>query len=72
MKRPTAFEIKFAFTMSFITTFFVSLVIVSVNLGFTNRFLLVWMRSWLIAFVMVVLAILFIAPIVRQMLSKNN
>jgi hypothetical protein len=72
MKKPTGSEIKFAYTMSFITTFFVSLVIVSVNLGFTNRFFLVWMRSWLIAFVMVVFAILFIAPLVRQMLSNEK
>ncbi len=72
MRKPNKEEIKFAFTMSFITTFFVSLVIVSVNLGFTERFFLVWMRSWLIAFVMVVLAILFVAPLVRQFLSKQN
>ncbi len=72
MRIPTKEDIKFAFTMSFITTFFVSLVIVSVNLGFTERFFLVWMRSWLIAFVMVVLAILFVAPLVRQFLSRQN
>ncbi|WP_343605818.1 DUF2798 domain-containing protein [Fluviicola sp.] len=52
--------------MSFIATFFVSFVIVMVNLGFKPNFMLVWMRSWGIAFVLVTMAILFLAPQVRK------
>ena len=65
---PSKKEWKFAAVMSFIATFFVSFVIVSVNLGFKPQFFLVWMRSWAIAFVMVTLAILFLAPEIRKRL----
>jgi Protein of unknown function (DUF2798) len=61
-------EIKFAATMSLVTTFFVTLVLVSVNLGFTKTFIVVWLRSWLIAFIMVGLSILFVAPVIRKYL----
>jgi hypothetical protein len=66
MGKPTREDVKFAVIMSLIATFFVSFVIVVVNLGFTSRFMLVWMRSWGIAFVLVTLAILFLAPEVRK------
>jgi hypothetical protein len=69
----TKFEIVFALLMSSITTFFVTLVLVSINLGFTDNFLTVWLRSWLIATVMVSLSILFVAPQIRKLLlNKNN
>ncbi|MBU3658514.1 MAG: DUF2798 domain-containing protein [Flavobacteriales bacterium] len=71
-KLPTRNELKFACLMSLVTTFFVSFVIVAVNLGFTEKFILVWMRSWLIAFVLVGLSILFIAPIIRDFLFKKG
>ena len=64
--KPSKQDVKFALLMSFIATFFVSCVIVMVNLGFKPQFLIVWMRSWFIAFVMVTLAILFLAPVVRK------
>jgi len=66
MAKPTREDIKFAVIMSFIATFFVSFVIVVVNLGFKPRFMLVWMRSWAIAFALVTLAILFLAPEIRK------
>jgi Protein of unknown function (DUF2798) len=65
-------EIKFAAIMSLVTTFFVTLVLVSVNLGFTETFIFVWLRSWFIAFVLVGLSILFVAPVIRKYLEKQN
>lgn len=67
---PTNNEIKFATIMSLVTTFFVTLVLVTVNLGFKDNFLFVWMRSWLIAFILVGLSILFVAPKIRQYLNN--
>lgn len=64
------YRIKFAILMSSITTFFVTFVLVSVNLGFQASFLFVWMRSWAIATVMVSLSIMFLAPILNKYLSK--
>jgi Protein of unknown function (DUF2798) len=68
----TKFEIVFALLMSSITTFFVTLVLVSINLGFTDKFVIVWLRSWLIATVMVSLSILFVAPQIRKLLLNEN
>ena len=70
--KPTRNELKFASLMSLVTTFFVTFVIVLVNVGFTEKFFLIWMRSWLIAFLLVGLSILYIAPIIRDFLLKNN
>jgi hypothetical protein len=69
MKIPT-YELKFAFIMSAITTFFVTFVLAAINLGFTNLFILVWMRSWIIAWIMVCLSILYLAPQIRKWLAK--
>ena len=69
MHKPSKKEVKFALLMSLIATFFVSFVIVIVNLGFSKGvsiFFIVWLRSWLIAFVLVTLAILYLAPLVRK------
>ena len=68
---PTRNELKFASLMSLVTTFFVTFVIVMVNVGFTEKFFFVWMRSWLIAFVLVGLSILYVAPIIRGCLIKK-
>jgi hypothetical protein len=64
-------EIKFATLMSLITTFFVTYVIVSINLGFKPNFLFIWMRTWAIAFVLVGISILYFAPILRRMIGKK-
>jgi Protein of unknown function (DUF2798) len=63
-------DLQFALLMSSVTTFFVTFVLVAVNLGFTERFLFVWMRSWAIAATMVALSILFVAPKIRKFLTK--
>jgi hypothetical protein len=63
-------DLQFALLMSSVTTFFVTFVLVAVNLGFTERFLFVWMRSWAIAAAMVALSILFVAPKIRKFLTK--
>ena len=67
---PKLIEIKFATIMSAVTTFFVTLALVSINLGFESNFLFIWMRSWLIAFILVGLSILFVAPIIRKYLHR--
>ncbi len=70
MKKPTKREIKFATIMSSITTFFVTFVVVFVNIGFSDKFIFIWMRSWFIAFVLVGLSILFVAPQIQKHLNK--
>jgi hypothetical protein len=72
MPKPTYKEVKFASVMSLITTFFVTITLVSINVGFTERFLFVWLRSWLIAFVIALLSILFVGPVVRKLLNMDE
>lgn len=64
-------EIIFASCMSFITTFFVTLVIVSINVGFNKNFLPIWLRTWGIAFFLVGLSILYFAPVLRKIIQKR-
>jgi Protein of unknown function (DUF2798) len=71
MSKPSLPEIKFASLMSFVTTLAVTLVLVSVNYGWHSGFLTVWLRSWLIAFVLVGLSILYVAPVLRKWLAKK-
>jgi Protein of unknown function (DUF2798) len=71
MAKPSFPEIKFAALMSFVTTLAVTLVLVSVNYGWHSGFLMVWLRSWLIAFVLVGLSILYVAPVLRKWLAKK-
>lgn len=57
---------KFAIAMSIVTTFFVTIVLVGVNVGFNEQFPKVWLRSWAIAATMVALAIRFLAPVIKK------
>lgn len=63
-------RVPFAVLMSGVTTCLVSFVLVSVNMGYKPGFVLVWLRSWAIAFTMVALAILFLAPRIQKFLEK--
>lgn len=63
---PVRKEIKFAVLMSLVTKFFGNFVLISVNIGFTNNFILVWMRSWFIAFLLVGFSLLFVAQLIIQ------
>jgi Protein of unknown function (DUF2798) len=67
---PNKKDLQFAVWMSSITTLVVTFVLVSVNLGYTSDFLFLWIRSWLIAFIMVGFSILFLAPLIRKRLNK--
>jgi hypothetical protein len=70
--KPGIHELKFAALMSFVTTLAVTLVLVSVNYGWRTGFIEVWLRSWLIAFVLVGLSILYVAPVLRKWLSSKK
>lgn len=52
-------------------TFFVNLVIVSINVGFNKNFLPIWLRTWGIAFFLVGLSILYFAPVLRKFIQKK-
>ena len=63
-------KIAFAFSMGIITTGIISFTLVSVNIGYTLKFLSIWFRSWGIAYLVAVPAILIIGPRIQKLVDK--
>ena len=69
------YKIAFALIMGSITTALISFTLIAVNIGFGNKFITAWLRSWSISYVLAVAAMLFIAPkiqvLVNYLLKKD-
>ncbi len=52
--------------MAFIVTSYVSFTLVFINIGFGDDFLFIWLRSWLIAFLLATPSLLIVAPLIRK------
>jgi hypothetical protein len=63
-------KLAFAFLMGIVTTGIISFVLIAINLGFSETFALVWLRSWGIAYVVVVPAILLIGPALQAQIDR--
>ena len=63
-------KIAFALTMGIITTGIISFTLISINVGYTPKFLGVWLRSWAMAYIVVVPAILIIGPRIQKLVDK--
>jgi hypothetical protein len=63
-------RIAFALAMGMVTTGIISFVIISLNLGFSERFAQQWLRSWSIAYAIVIPAILMIGPRVQAVVER--
>jgi len=59
-------NIKFSLIMAFIVTSYVSFTLVFINIGFGDDFLFIWLRSWLIAFLLATPSLLIVAPLIRK------
>lgn len=64
-------KIAFAMIMGVITTGIISFSLISINLGFTDKFLTIWLKSWAMAYVIVIPAILIIGPRVQKAIDKR-
>lgn len=68
-------KLLFALIMGLITTGIISFALIVINVGFTERFVITWLRSWSVAYVLAVSAMLFIAPkiqlLVNYLLQKD-
>ncbi len=62
-------KIAFALIMGFITTGIISFTLVGLNAGFTEKFLAIWFRSWMIAYMVVVPVILLVGPRVQALVA---
>lgn len=55
--------------MGIITTGIISFTLMSINLGFSGRFLAIWVRNWGVAYIVVIPVILVIAPQVQKLVD---
>ncbi|MES2649291.1 MAG: DUF2798 domain-containing protein [Bacteroidota bacterium] len=66
----------FALIMGGITTGLVSFTVISVNIGFVKSFAGIWLKSWVIAYVVAIPAILLFSPsvqwLVKYLCEKSN
>lgn len=62
-------KVTFAFIMAIFTTGIVTFAAISVNLGFNANFLMIWLKSWSISYIVAVPAILIIAPKVEAFVN---
>ncbi|MCF6270799.1 MAG: DUF2798 domain-containing protein [Melioribacteraceae bacterium] len=67
MNKP---NLKFAFTMAFIVTSYISFILVVINAGFNSNFMILWLRSWFIAYLLAVPSLLFLPPIIRKKIKN--
>lgn len=63
-------KIAFALLMGVVTTGIISFTLLLINLGFTPRFFASWLRSWAIAYVIVIPAILVIGPALQVRVDR--
>ncbi len=63
-------RVAFALIMGVITTGVLSFALISLNLGYTERFLRTWLRSWVIGYMVVIPAILILGPVVQRWVER--
>jgi hypothetical protein len=63
-------KIAFALIMGIVTTGVISFTLIAVNIGFTSVFLATWLRSWAMAYVVVIPCILVVAPRVQRLVDR--
>jgi hypothetical protein len=63
-------NLAFALLMGVVTTGIISFVLIALNVGFSETFALIWLRSWAIAYVVVVPAILLIGPALQAQIDR--
>jgi len=63
-------KIAFALIMGSITTAIISFTLIYLNIGFTEKFFRIWLKSWGIAYLIVIPAILIISPIIQRFVNR--
>ena len=63
-------KIAFTLAMGIVTTGTISFVLLALNLGFSNEFILSWLRSWAVGYVIVIPAILLIGPRLQAQVDR--
>lgn len=63
-------KIAFALSMGLVTTGIISFVLIALNLGFVQGFALTWLKSWSMAYLIVIPAILLIGPRLQAQIER--
>jgi len=63
-------RIAFALSMGVVTTGIISFALLALNLGFSDRFALTWLRSWGTAYLIVIPAILLLGPQLQAQIDR--
>ena len=63
-------RMTFALVMGIVTTGIISFTLISINIGYNENFLKIWVRSWATAYAVVVPAIVFVGPRVQAIINK--
>lgn len=56
--------------MGAITTGIISFTLISLNLGFNERFLRIWLKSWTVGYMVAIPAILILGPVVQRAVDR--
>ncbi len=63
-------RIAFALIMGIVTTGIISFTLISINVGYGAGFLFIWLRSWCLAYLVVIPAILLLGPQVQRLVDR--
>jgi hypothetical protein len=63
-------KLIFALLMGIMTTAIISFTVIAINIGFGDHFLAIWLKSWGLAYLVVIPCILFIGPLVEKLVQK--
>jgi hypothetical protein len=63
-------KIVFALLMGVITTGIISFSLITINIGFGDRFLSIWLKSWMTAYLIVIPVILIVGPQVQKLVNR--
>ncbi len=63
-------RIAFSLIMGVITTGVITFTLIAVNFGFNSQFLYVWIKSWLIAYIVVIPIILIVSPFLQAAINS--
>ena len=63
-------RLAFALIMGVITTALISFTVISINLGFGSKFMIAWLRSWAVSYVLAVSLMIVIAPRIQHLVGR--
>lgn len=63
-------KIAFALTMGIVTTGIISFSLIAINIGLAGAFMATWLRSWLVAYMIVIPVILIVGPRLQSQIDS--